>query len=354
MSEKEKNKICLVSRRFDEDSGRCEWVYAERLKEEMERRNFNVFKIEQENAEINTSPFKKIFHDYFIVLFELLNKRFSEKIRIFHFLNENQAVYSWLIRLTGAKTITTFHDFINLNSKDKKRRIYFKFIYKLASLSDIVIFNSMKTKEEFWKLYGLDKKNYLIPVINYSVFPIENKNKTIRKIGFLGVREPRKNVLEFVKLAKLIKNKKSRFKIDLWGARGSLEEELIKQIKEKELGEIIEIKGIAPGKKINEIFNSFDFLFSPTKEEGLGVALIEPMFCGVPVFILENSKIPEEVKKCCIICKNTEEVFDRISKISRKDYEILVNKSLSNSEKFIQFNAKNNFEKLAKLYNELI
>ena len=51
-------KICFVSRKFDEESGRCEWIYAERLKQEMQkRRNDILFRIVAYNIErlINTS-----------------------------------------------------------------------------------------------------------------------------------------------------------------------------------------------------------------------------------------------------------------------------------------------------------
>ncbi len=342
-----KSKICLISRKFDKNSGRAEWIYAQRLKEELEKRNLEIFKIEQENADIRMSKTKKALHDFLITPVELLNKRFAEKIRIFHFLNENQAIYSWLMKLVGAKTITTYHDFINLNSNKKTiRYYYFKLIYKLASFSDIIICNSDKTKKEFIEKYGKKKTIKIIPPVHYTnLFPF-NKKKNFNKIGYIGGLDSRKRVLKFIELGEKIKKENKNYIIEIWG-KGNLKQELEKQIINKKLEKIVFLKGYAPYNKINEIYNSFAYFVFPTKQEGLGLMIIESITCGTPVIVLEDAVISEEMKKICIICKNLNEIYEKIIQTNKKEYKIIREKALKDSQKF---NSKKNFDELKEIY----
>lgn len=345
-------KICLISRKFNKESGSAEWIYADRLSEELPKKGFKIYKIEQKTDE--KSKIKKVFHDFLYTPLNIIYLRFFEDIKLFQFMNENQAIFSFLARITRAKTITYFHDFMRITGKKMSLdKIYFLFAYKMASLSSIIICNSSLTKKDFLRFYNKsDKQIRIIPAIHHkNLFPSKKNKKKLKVVGYLGALTNRKRVLKLADLAIEIKKSKLNLKIEIWG-RGYLDKEIIKISKKENLHKIIKLKGMAPYEKMNKIYNSFDFFVFPTEEEGLGLPIIEAMMCGLPVFVLEDSKIPTEVKKECIICKNPRKIMEKIAEFekNKKKYK---SKSLSVFEYSKRFNFNANLNNLIKLYKEL-
>lgn len=335
-----KMKICLVSRKFDKKSGSAIWIYAADLKEELIKRKFEVFTIYQKWK--NTGNLRKFFHDFFIIPIKLIKLRFNG-IKIVHFLNENQAIWTWFANIIGYTTITTHHDFMALKSKGLRKK-YFELIYKLTGFSKVSICNSEKTKKELIKYVGR------LPNV-FVVYPIIIKKKKLRKnpnrrnlIGYLGSLQERKNP-EF--LIEVMKYLPKEYKMEIWG-NGPLKKKLLKEVITNRLDNV-KIMGYAPNEKISEIYNSFSFFIFPTKLEGLGLPIIEAMSYGNPVFILEGSIIPKEIKKCCICCKNPKEIAEKIKELSKnkKEYKLEVKRSYACSKRFSK---EENLNKLIKIY----
>jgi len=345
-------KICLVSRKFDKNSGSAEWLYADRLKEELPKKGFEIFTIEQTNSDAFSSKFKKAFHDFVRIPYKILYHRIVNNVKIFQFVNENQAIYSFLARIMGAKTITYFHDLMRVREKKfSLSHFYFLFVYKMASLSDVIICNSSLTKKEFLDLYNKQEKNVkIIPCITHQVFPLSNNRKK-QKIGYWGSLVNRKRLLKFIEIGREIKKRKLNLKIDIWG-KGYLEKDLKEGIKKHDLQKIISIKGFAPYDEVNKRFNSFDFFVFPTEEEGLGLPIIEALTCGIPAFIFEDAIIPKEIKETCIVSKDETDLIKNIEKIRKNKtiYQKYSKKALKNSK---NFNFETNLNKLALLYYNL-
>jgi len=347
-------KICLVSRVFNKNSGSAEWIYADRLKEELSKKKFGVYTIEQKGASTFSSGFKKIVHDFIRIPYKIVYYRIVNQVKLFQFINENQAIYSFLARTIGAKTSTYFHDLMRIREKKLSLYyLYFLFVYKMASLSNIIICNSSLTKKDFIKKYKKDEnKVKIIPCVHYNnLYPLKKSKKSLGKIGYLGGLIERKRPLKLINMALEIKKRKSDLKIDIWG-KGYLKESIKKLIKKEKLNGIVQLNGFAPYEETNKIYNSFDFFVFPTEEEGLGLPIIEAMMCGVPIFILKDAILPQEIREKCIVCKDEKEILKKMERIrkSKKRYDSESKKTFENSKKF---DFETNLNKLIQVYMEL-
>lgn len=346
-------KICLVSRKFDKNSGSAEWMYAARLKEELPKKGIEIYTIEQKNSGAFSSKFKKALHDFLYIPCKIIHHRFVNNVKIFQFVNENQAIYSFLARITGAKTSTYFHDLMRVRAKKfSLQKLFFLFVYKMAAFSNVIVCNSSLTKKDFLKFHKKGSEVKIIPCTHYdNLFPLKKKKKKFGKIGYLGGLIERKRPLKLIRLALEIKKRKLNFKISIWG-KGHLEKDIKESIKKHDLQKIVSLKGFAPYKDTNKIYNSFDFFVFPTEEEGLGLPIVEALSCGIPCFIYKDAIMPKEIKKRCIISRNEPELIKNIEKIrkNKKIYNMHKENAIKNSK---GFNFNTNLNKLIKLYKQL-
>jgi glycosyltransferase involved in cell wall biosynthesis len=325
------NKICLVSRRFDQNCGSAEWIYAEHIYRYLRKNHLDVKKIEQK---IWMGEKCKMIHDFLILPAKLLGYRFRG-YRKFFFIHENQAIWVPLLNKIGCKTTTFFHDIMNIKYLTKKniRRNYFFWAFKRAIESSNVIYNSTSTKKDVESYVGRSlNSNYSIMPPIYRKLKMTNRKKNGRKkiIGYLGALGGRKRTDFFMDLAREIKGKKIKnLKIEIWG-KGYFPKI------SSDLKEIVELKGFAPENRIEEIYNSFDFFVFPSSWEGFGLPIIEAMMCGKPCFILKDGEFPKEVRENCIICNSERGILIEIEKMNknRNIYLEEKNRMLKNSEKF--------------------
>ena len=123
-------KICLICRKFDEDSGSAIWIYAEKLSKELKERGIEVYEIEQKNFGGENNRYCKLFHDWIRIPLKCLELYLFRGVKKFHFLSENQAMVVPLLNFLGAETIASFNDLMRtMGRKDR----YFNLIYFLAS-----------------------------------------------------------------------------------------------------------------------------------------------------------------------------------------------------------------------------
>ncbi|MHC1741661.1 MAG: glycosyltransferase family 4 protein [Syntrophobacteraceae bacterium] len=55
--------------------------------------------------------------------------------------------------------------------------------------------------------------------------------------------------------------------------------------------------GSVPHHRMPEIYREMDILFMPTIREGLSLAILEAMACGLPVVATDDSSIPEQIEE---------------------------------------------------------
>ena len=343
------NKICLISRKFDVNSGSGEWIYSAKLKDELKKRGYLVSIIEQKKSGLKSNIYAKFFHDWIKIPFSCIYYYIFKRIKTFHFLSENQALAIPILNMFGANTVVTFYDLTRIWKKKiwKKKETfnekYFKFIYAIASKAKKIHCISSDTKKDLLKSFSTNSKIKIIPV-NYRKFYPLAKNKIENKIGFVGALTGRKRPKKFLEIAKEISKKKSNYKIILWG-EGKERENLEKRYS------FLELKGFAPEKDLNKIYNSFDFFVFPDAYTGLGLPIIEASMCGIPIFIYSDTKIPDEVKDLCIVCKDSEELFKKIDSLKKnKSKYFNVKKNLIKKSK--KFSFEQSIKKLIYFYNE--
>ncbi len=157
----------------------------------------------------------------------------------------------------------------------------------------------------------------------------------------------------------LVKKGIANFECIFYGD-GPLRSKLEKLVKEKFLCEYIKIKGIIPHKELLELFQSkkIDLVVLPsilTKDgelEGIPVALMEAMGCGVPVISTNTGGIPELLSDGAGIIieeKSSENLSRAILKIM-KNGDLRKELSINGRKKSLSmFNIKNNTKKLIGL-----
>ncbi|MFP3130708.1 MAG: glycosyltransferase [Nitrososphaeria archaeon] len=263
-----------------------------------------------------SSVIKGIFHNY-------------SDYDIIHLLSSNKPFFP--LRKSKAKWITTVHDLFFLKYRESKPLPYMQKVYLKSMLnSDALIVNSSLVKEDVEKL-GYKKKIFVInPGIGEEFFttPLTRYERhDIIKLGYIGkLDSERKDLIRGIKALKKIKEK--NVVLELWGSYNP-ESDIFNEIKKvSEEDPRIRIMGPAADEKLVEIYDSFDALFFPTKEEGFGLPIIEAQARGVPVIVFKDARIPEEV---CNYCIRINEDFPEISYIKsfKEKYCDLLRKNAS-------------------------
>lgn len=329
-------KICLISRKFDKNSGSAEWIYSDFIRTELLKKGFEVRILEQKKSGIKSNKMKKLFYDLFILPIKLIKIRLSEGIKIYLFMSENQAIYSGLLRVLGSRTIAICYDLMRIkNVKKSFDWIYFYFIYWLLKFNHKLIVISSSTKQDLLNQFKIkeNKISTIYPV--YRNLKKINTKKEKKKIiiGYLGALGGIKRTDFFKNLEKeIIKEKKPLYEIHVWGSgdKGKLKE-----------SKFTKLKGFVEEKDVEKVYNSFDFFVFPCKYTGLGLPPIEAMNCGKPCFVLSDIDMPKEVKNLCIVCEDAEDIFKKIkdlrmeNKYSQESIKILKRIEIFNVEKNI-------------------
>lgn len=183
----------------------------------------------------------------------------------FHFF-KGAPKTNWIIYYTAEKLFSRFTDvLITINKEDYN-----------ASLD-------MKAKENI-KIngIGIDTKKF---ILNRNPDYLRKElNLTENDIIVLSVGEliERKNHLTVIKAIKMLENRKVHYVI---AGEGELLQKLQEETQKMDLSAQIHFLGYR--KDINKICNSADIFIMPSVHEGLSVALMEAMACGLPVIASE-------------------------------------------------------------------
>ncbi len=190
--------------------------------------------------------------------------------------------------------------------------------------SDYIIANSKQSME------GVIKTGF--PSDRVSVTPLGIDERYFRKknivsgrkgfkAGMLGTLGPQKNVFFAIDAFKKIQDKD--IQLELWGKSIYSKKELSRRIgKDKR----VRIMGMASEKRKVDIYDTFDIFLFPSIFEGFGIPIIEAKSRGIPVVILRDAHLTEEVSRYCFRARNEEHMADIIHDIKENGYNVKLKK----------------------------
>lgn len=245
----------------------------------------------------------------------------------FHFFDGAPKI-NWLIYYPIEKILSKFTDIlITINKEDYKRAkiFYAKRVEYVPGVGiDVEEIQSIKVdKEQKRKELGLSMED----VVLLSV----------------GELSSRKNHITPIRALAKIKDKNIKYLI---AGKGPLENYLKEEIKKLDLEDQVRLIGYR--KDIYELNKISDIFIFPSKQEGLPVALMEALACGIPVIcsnIRGNKDLVVE-KKYCINIYNIEILQEEIEKLmNNKELKIKLGK---HNQKIVEQYDLKNVEKIMR------
>lgn len=181
-----------------------------------------------------------------------------------------------------------------ISEKNKLKKYIYKSVFKnsyVISLSNLLI-------DDIKDVYSGTPFviNNCIPAISFDKFDISQKENIV-KIIYLSALSEEKGVLALLDAAKILKDRKLKFIVNIVGSSHTMPiEYLITYIENNKLESICKLLGPKYGDdKYNELLNSDIFVF-PTKNEAFGLVNLEAMMCGLPVISTFEGAIPEIIE----------------------------------------------------------
>ena len=172
-------------------------------------------------------------------------------------------------------------------------------------------------EEKIEVLYNLIDEENILTNANESVQP--NECFTFINVGRM---RPQKRQDRLVEIARLLKNENFNFKIQILG-NGSEEEKIKQMIIEKNVQDVIELKGLVMNpypyiKQADCVVVSSDF-------EGYSIAIKEALFLGKAILSTDVSGVKEifEGEKYGIVAeKSTDDLYKKMKKILKGEIDI--------------------------------
>jgi glycosyltransferase involved in cell wall biosynthesis len=81
----------------------------------------------------------------------------------------------------------------------------------------------------------------------------------------------------------------------------------------------VEFRGQIPEDRLLETYNSFTLFAFPSLQEGFGFPILEAQACGLPVLVLKNAMVPEEVARHAIHCSDEAEMAEQFHRLLSDD-----------------------------------
>ena len=238
------------------------------------------------------------------------------------------------------KSIITVFDMTFFRFPDKhskiKRHYFSKFIPLSVRRADKIITLSENSKRDIIDFFKVkpDKVKVIYLAADETFRPIEDPSFLDRVrikhgiqgdfILFVGVLEPRKNLLGLIKAYYCLKKDKNiNEKLVITGKRGWDYMPVLRLVRELRLEKDIIFTGYVPEEDLILLYNAAKIFIYPSLYEGFGLPVLEAMACGTPVITSQNSALQEIAKDAAIL-------IDPLSEgdMARNCYELLSNPSL--------------------------
>lgn len=245
---------------------------------------------------------------------------------------------------------------------------YYNMIYKaverkMAKKTDIIITINREDKESALR-FALKEggRVELIPGVGIDTkkfHPEKDEGKKVR--SELGIPQ---DAFHIITAAELNKNKNQNVVIEALSisdkrdiyytmcGKGPAEDKLKAMIKAKGLEERVHITGFRQDMEM--VLQSADCFEFPSKREGLGLAAIEALLCGVPVIAADNRGSREYMAdgENGIICyNNTANEHKKAIEKLYDDRKLLADMSRNAGESAVRFSADNTAKKMEEIYS---
>jgi len=276
-------------------------------------------------------------------------------------------LYSRSIYYPNAKWITHFHDnmiqFENFSVKTifKKSRItnFFekRYLFKRYSVNGGNHFIAIS--KDTYEFANKTCKNHEISILNNAIDINKFKRNTpipFDKIRIINVGSfvKKKNQILFIKIAKILREKKIDFIITLVGY-GPMLEDLRKLITKNNLDDFFQLTGMV--ENVNDYLNDSNIYIHSALYEPFGLVLLEAMACSLPVITLNgkgNRDFIEDGKNGFVIETESAELFvEKVVELwlNRNEYLFMSNYAKSFSK---TYDINNYVEKLLDIYKKLL
>ena len=328
---------------------------------EADTRNEYIFFQTSENKKLGTtlkfnlpsSLFWNALFDNFITV--ILSKKKSIKV----FFGPSH-VLPW-IKFKDIRYVVTIHDLSFLVYPEHYsflfRSYYYHSIKNSIKNADIVAADSISTKNDIKKFYGIDDSKVEVIPLGLSDF-YDCKNAVYEAariiddpyILTISTHPKRKNIYGVLEALK--KFKKIRQKIVIAGliTKDNLIE-LNKEIKRLNLEDRVILAGYVDEEKLKNLYSNADLFIYPSFYEGFGFPILESMACMTPVITSNVSSMPELMpqKEWLVDPLSVNEIGEKMSKILNLS-QIDKNRMLEQNYEFCK---KFNWTKTARMYMEI-
>jgi glycosyltransferase involved in cell wall biosynthesis len=169
-----------------------------------------------------------------------------------------------------------------------------------------IIVPSLSTKADLVEMFGVDEQSiHLVRPPLYdgfsSVRDHSRDDRILMKYGlkppfalFVGVLEPRKNILAIVRaLERFHAGQSVELDLVLVGRQGWLCEGILESIRRSPVRERIHQLSFVPDADLASLYRSAVFFVYPSLYEGFGFPVVEAMTSGLPVITSRNSSLRE-------------------------------------------------------------
>jgi len=340
------DKILLVSLDFPPQGG-GQGVCVENLAQEFSKRDYEVTILTTRSNKRNKYKFKIkeisyggqnpiifIILSYFYYIFNLKKENYS----IIHGNSINHLLFL-LFKDKGTKYITTIHNTYLQRLESKKESLLYNLIYPFFIKLEKFVLN----KSDKIIAVSRNTRNYINKLTkNNDVFIIENgvdinkyksveKNDSVFRFLYVGRIEIRKRVRETVKIFEsFLKQYKGDKEIEfIIVGNGPEYKEIDEYIKENNLNQV-KLAGFSSS--VKQYYDKANCLLLLSRGEGLPLALLEAISCGLSAIITKDasglSSVVQQGVNGYIVNNqlNKEEIINRMNSVI-SNYEVFSEKS---------------------------
>jgi glycosyltransferase involved in cell wall biosynthesis len=214
----------------------------------------------------------------------------------------------------SARSILTVHDLAFLlypECADASLRAYLeKTVPRSVQRADFVVADSENTRNDVICLLGVSPERVTVVPggVDPSFRPVEDPARlaALRQslgldeatpyILFVGVIEPRKNLIGLIEAFDILKSRRSLpHKLVVVGRRGWLSDGTMERAERSLYRNEIIFPGFIPEGELATLYSAAEAFAFPSHYEGFGLPILEAMACGTPVVASRASSLPEVV-----------------------------------------------------------
>lgn len=202
-------------------------------------------------------------------------------------------------RPPGPKLLMTFHDVIPLvmpRHQTRLIRVWFRHVLpRLMGMCEGYIAVSRSTAEDICRFYGTDPSRIRVTPLGTAwgasdLSPPGSRSDTVLAVGTL---EPRKNLINVLRAARLLRDRGTwpSIRVRVAGGKGWRDAELRREL--DSCGDLAEELGYVSDDRLLMLYREAGVLVYPSLYEGFGLPVLEAMSQGCPVITSNVSSLPE-------------------------------------------------------------